>query len=151
MKALLQRVVKSSVSVDGQVTGSIAAGLLVLLGVADTDGEKDAEYLADKIPNLRIFSDEGSKFNLSALQVNGELLVISQFTLLADTRKGRRPSFSSAALPQKAETLYQYFIARLRQTGLKVETGKFAAHMVVEILNDGPVTVMLDSADRTGV
>lgn len=148
MKALLQRVAKSSVTVEGRPVGGIAGGLVVLLGVADGDCEKDAEYLADKIVNLRIFSDDRSKFNLSTLNVTGELLVISQFTLLADTRKGRRPSFSAAAPPEKAETLYNYFVNRLKQTGLKVETGEFGAHMVVEISNDGPVTIMLDSADR---
>ncbi len=147
MKALLQRVDKSSVTVEGRPVGRIAGGLLVLLGVADGDCEKDAEYLADKIVNLRIFSDDRSKFNLSALNVTGELLVISQFTLLADTRKGRRPGFSAAAPPEKAETLYNYFVKRLKQTGLKVETGEFGAHMMVEIANDGPVTIMLDSAD----
>jgi len=148
MKALLQRVAKASVTVEGKVVGDIAGGLVVLLGVANEDCEKDAGYLADKIANLRIFSDDGSKFNLSTLNVHGELLVISQFTLLADTRKGRRPSFTSAAPPEKAETLYNYFVMRLKQIGLKVKTGEFGAHMMVEILNDGPVTIMLDSADR---
>ena len=148
MKALLQRVAKSSVTVEGKVVGRIAQGLVVLLGVAEGDCEKDSEYLADKIVNLRIFSDEQSKFNLSTLNVNGELLVISQFTLLADTRKGRRPSFSAATPPEKAETLYNYFVKRLKQTGLKVETGEFGAHMMVEIANDGPVTIMLDSAEK---
>jgi len=147
MKALLQRVAKASVTVEGKVVGDIAGGLVVLLGVANEDCEKDAGYLADKIANLRIFSDDRSKFNLSTLNVHGELLVISQFTLLADTRKGRRPSFTSAAPPEKAETLYNYFVMRLKQIGLKVETGEFGAHMMVEILNDGPVTIMLDSAD----
>ena len=147
MKALLQRVAKSSVTVEGRPVGRIAGGLVVLLGVADGDCERDAEYLADKIVNLRIFSDDRSKFNLSTLNVTGELLVISQFTLLADTRKGRRPSFSAAAPPEKAETLYNYFVKRLKQTGLKVETGEFGAHMMVEIANDGPVTIMLDSVD----
>ena len=151
MKALLQRVAKSSVAVRGKTAGRIAGGLVVLLGVAEGDGEKDAEYLADKIANLRIFSDDQSKFNLSTLQVNGELLVISQFTLIADTRKGRRPSFASAAPPERAESLYNFFIMRLKQTGLKVETGEFGAHMMVEILNDGPVTIMLDSADKSPV
>jgi len=151
MRALLQRVAKSSVTVNGEVVGDIVGGLLVLLGVADADCEKDAEYLADKIVNLRIFSDEQSKFNLSALQVNGELLVISQFTLFADTRKGRRPSFTSAALPEKAGRLYGHFITRLKQTGLKVESGEFGAHMMVEIVNDGPVTIMLDSAEKSAV
>ena len=151
MRALLQRAIRSSVTVEGKVVGDIAGGLVVLLGVADKDCENDAGYLADKIANLRIFSDDQSKFNLSTLNVHGELLVISQFTLLADTRKGRRPSFTAAAPPEKAETLYNYFIMRLKQTGLKVETGEFGAHMVVEILNDGPVTIMLDSVDRAAV
>ena len=151
MKALLQRVAKASVKVEGRVVGRIAGGLVVLLGVADQDRETDAEYLADKIANLRIFSDDQSKFNLSTLKVNGELLVISQFTLLADTRKGRRPSFTSAAPPEKAATLYNLFIMRLKQTGLKVETGEFGAHMMLEIFNDGPVTIMLDSLDRAKV
>ena len=151
MKALLQRVAKASVKVEGRVVGRIAGGLVVLLGVADQDRETDAEYLADKIANLRIFSDDQSKFNLSTLKVNGELLVISQFTLLADTRKGRRPSFTSAAPPEKAATLYNLFIMRLKQTGLKVETGEFGAHMMLEIFNDGPVTIMLDSLDRAAV
>jgi len=151
MKALLQRVAGASVTVAGKTTGRIAGGLVVLLGVTGEDCEKDAGYLADKIANLRIFSDDQSKFNLSALEVKGELLVISQFTLCADTRKGRRPSFSSAAPPEKAESLYNSFIIRLKQTGLKVETGKFGTHMMVEILNDGPVTIMLDSADRPSV
>ena len=151
MKALLQRVAGASVTVAGKTAGRIAGGLVVLLGVADQDCEKDAGYLAERIANLRIFSDEQSKFNLSTLQVNGELLVISQFTLCADTRKGRRPSFASAAPPEKAEILYNFFIMRLKQTGLKVETGEFGAHMMVEILNDGPVTIMLDSADRPSV
>jgi len=151
VKALLQRVAKASVKVEGRVVGRIAGGLVVLLGVADQDRETDAEYLADKIANLRIFSDDQSKFNLSTLKVNGELLVISQFTLLADTRKGRRPSFTSAAPPEKAATLYNLFIMRLKQTGLKVETGEFGAHMMLEIFNDGPVTIMLDSLDRAKV
>jgi D-tyrosyl-tRNA(Tyr) deacylase len=151
MKALLQRVARSSVTVDGRVVGNIAGGLVVLLGVADQDCENDAEYLADKIANLRIFSDDQSKFNLSTLKVNGELLVISQFTLLADTKKGRRPSFTAAAPPEKAEALYNYFITRLKQTGLKVQTGEFGAHMMVEILNDGPVTIMLDSVDKASL
>ena len=151
MKALLQRVAKALVTVDGRVVGEIAQGLVVLLGVAGQDCENDAGYMADKIANLRIFSDDHSKFNLSTMNVNGEVLVISQFTLLSDTKKGRRPSFTSAAPPEKAKTLYNYFIMRLKQTGLKVETGEFGAHMIVEILNDGPVTIMLDSADRAVV
>ncbi len=148
MKALLQRVTASSVTVDSEVMGQIGQGFLILLGVAVDDSEKDADYLAEKIINLRIFSDDNSKFNLSALQIKAELLVISQFTLLADTRKGRRPSFTMAAPPEVAETLYKYFIGRLSETGLKVQTGIFGAHMLVSITNDGPVTIMLDSKDK---
>jgi len=148
MKALLQRVTRASVSVEGKITGDIKQGLVILLGVAGDDTEKDADYLAEKIANLRIFSDADSKFNLSAVQVNAGILVISQFTLLADTRKGRRPSFTLAALPHKAEALYNYFLVKIRQTGLTVETGSFGAHMIVEIINDGPVTVMLDSKEK---
>ncbi len=149
MKALLQRVTGASVSVDGKVVGEIGPGFVVLLGVAAEDSEKNADYLADKIVNLRVFSDDESKFNLSALQVNAGLLIISQFTLLADTRKGRRPSFTLAALPDRAEALYNYFIRKISESGLKVETGRFGAHMMVKILNDGPVSIMLDSKDRT--
>jgi len=148
MKALLQRVAGSSVTVNGEVIGEIERGLVVFLGVAESDGEKDADYLAEKIVNMRIFSDAGGKFNLSALDIKAGLLVISQFTLLADTRKGRRPGFSAAAPPEKAETLYKHFVKRLKQTELKVETGEFGAHMMVEIANDGPVTIMLDSAEK---
>jgi len=148
MKALLQRVTQASVTAEGRITGQIGRGLLVFLGVAADDGEKDADYLADKIINLRIFSDDDSKFNLSLLQVGGGLLVISQFTLLANTRHGRRPSFTGAALPEKAEALYNYFIERLKSAGLSVETGIFAAHMQVRLTNDGPVTIAIDSRDK---
>jgi len=148
LKALLQRVSSASVTVEGRVTGQIEQGFLILLGVAGDDSEKDADYLAEKVVNLRIFSDDNSKFNLSALQIGAGLLVISQFTLLADTSKGRRPSFTTAAPPELAETLYRYFIRRISQTGLKVETGIFGAHMLVSIANDGPVTIMLDSKDK---
>ncbi|MFA5079047.1 MAG: D-aminoacyl-tRNA deacylase [Dehalococcoidia bacterium] len=148
MKALLQRVSRSEVTVDGRVTGRIGRGFLILLGVGADDGEKDADYLADKIVNLRVFSDDNSKFNLSALQIKAELLVISQFTLLADTSHGRRPSFIGAAPPEMAEKLYNYFIDRISQTGLKVQAGIFGAHMLVTIVNDGPVTIMLDSKDK---
>ena len=151
MKALLQRVTKASVTVEGRRVGDIAQGLVVLLGVADEDCEKDAEYLADKIANIRIFGDDHSKFNLSTMNVSGEVLVISQFTLLSDTKKGRRPSFTLAAPPEKAQALYNYFVMRLKQTGLKVETGEFGAHMMVAIFNDGHVTIMLDSAGRVPV
>ena len=148
MKALVQRVTKASVSVGGEVVGEIDRGLVVLVGVARGDAERDAIYLADKIVNLRIFADEASKFNLSALETGGELLIISQFTLLADTRKGRRPSFEEAAPPEQAETLVNFFIGRVCESRLKVETGRFQQHMLVEIHNDGPVTIALDSKDK---
>jgi len=148
LKALLQRVAGAEVTVDGTTTGLIGRGLLILLGVGGDDNEKDADYLADKIVNLRVFSDDNSKFNLSALQIEAELLVISQFTLLADTSHGRRPSFIGAAPPEMAERLYNYFINRISGTGLTVRTGIFGAHMLVNIVNDGPVTIMLDSKDK---
>jgi len=148
LKALLQRVVSASVSINNQVVGKIGAGLVVLVGVARDDTEKDAAYLADKIVNLRIFADEASKFNRSALETRGEILIVSQFTLLADTRKGRRPSFETAAPPDRAEALVNLFVERVRETGLKVETGQFQQHMLVEIYNDGPVTIELDSRDK---
>jgi D-tyrosyl-tRNA(Tyr) deacylase len=148
VKALLQRVTSGSVSISGEVLGKINRGLVVFVGVASEDTEKDAQYLAQKIANLRIFADEQGKFNLSALDVNGELLVVSQFTLLADARKGRRPSFISAAPPEQAEELFERFIAAVRNTGLKVETGRFQQYMQVKIVNDGPVTILLDSKDK---
>ena len=145
MKALLQRVAGASVSVAGEVVGRVGRGLVVFVGVANGDTEKDAQYLAQKIANLRIFSDEEGKFNLSALDIKGELLLVSQFTLLADTRKGRRPSFTEAALPPQAEELFEQFVVQAHATGLKVETGRFQKYMQVEIHNDGPVTVLLNS------
>jgi len=145
MKALLQRVSKASVSVAGEEVGRIGKGMVVFLGVADGDTEKDAQYLIQKIINLRIFADAAEKFNLSALDIGGELLLVSQFTLLADTRKGRRPSFIGAAPPEQAEKLFDYFVGLARGSGLKVATGRFQQYMQVEIHNDGPVTVMLDS------
>jgi len=148
MKALVQRVVKGSVTVDGEIVGSIGRGLVVLAGVGAGDTEKDVDYLAEKVANLRIFSDAGGKFNLSALDTGGEVLLISQFTLVADTRKGRRPSFSDAAPPEDAERLISLFVDRLRAAGLRVATGRFRAHMLVEIHNDGPVTIMLDSREK---
>jgi D-tyrosyl-tRNA(Tyr) deacylase len=148
VKALLQRVTKASISVGGQTVGHIGPGLVVLLGVAHGDTEKDAAYLAEKTVGLRIFSDNEGKFNLSALDIKGELLVISQFTLLADTRKGRRPSFTDAAAPDRAKALYEYYVKLTINSGLKVETGRFQEHMLVEIHNDGPVTVMLDSREK---
>jgi len=148
VKVLLQRVTSASVSIGGQTVGSIGRGLVVLVGVAAGDAEKDAGYLAQKTVGLRIFPDETGRFNLSALDIKGELLVVSQFTLLADTRKGRRPSFIEAAPPAQAESLFEYFVEQSRATGLKVETGRFQEHMQVEIHNDGPVTIMLDSRDK---
>ena len=148
MKALLQRVTGASVSVEGEVVGAIGRGLVVLVGVAGGDGDKDIQYLARKIVNLRIFADEEDKFNLSALDIGGELLLVSQFTLLADTRKGRRPSFTGAAPPPQAEALFQQFVDEVRASGLKVATGRFQQYMQLEIYNDGPVTVMLDSRDK---
>ena len=148
MKALLQRVNEASVSVTGEVVGRIDKGLVVFVGVADGDAEKDAQYLVQKTVNMRIFADEEGRFNLSALDIKGELLLVSQFTLLADTRKGRRPSFIEAAPPEWAEGLFQYFVEQVRATGLRVETGRFQQYMQVEIHNDGPVTILLDSRDK---
>jgi len=145
MKALLQRVSRASVSIRGERVAEIGKGLVAFLGVANGDSEKDAQYLADKVVNLRIFSDEQGKFNLSASDIDGELLVVSQFTLCADTRKGRRPSFTEAASPALAEPLYNRFVELIRARGVKVETGIFQEHMLVEIHNEGPVTFLLDS------
>jgi D-tyrosyl-tRNA(Tyr) deacylase len=144
----VQRVSKASVSIDGQVVSAIKQGLVVLIGVGKGDSEPDARYLAEKIANLRIFSDEADKFNLSTLDVGGEILVVSQFTLLADTRKGRRPSFTEAAPPEEAEPLIETFVQLLRTAGLKVETGRFRQNMLVEIHNSGPVTIFIDSEER---
>ncbi len=148
MRALLQRVTGASVSVGGEVVGRIGNGLVVFVGVADGDGEEDARYLVQKTVGLRIFSDETGKFNLSALDIGGELLVVSQFTLLASTRKGRRPSFTGAAPPAEAELLFQRFVDEAAASGLRVETGRFQQYMQVEIHNDGPVTILLDSRER---
>jgi D-tyrosyl-tRNA(Tyr) deacylase len=148
VKALLQRVTGASVSVGGEVVGSIGRGLVVLVGVANGDSDKDIQYLAQKIVNLRIFADEADKFNLSALDIRGELLLVSQFTLLADTRKGRRPSFTEAAPPPQAEALFQQFVDAVKASGLKVATGRFQQYMQLEIHNDGPVTIMLYSREK---
>lgn len=148
MKALVQRVSKASVSIEGRVISAIKQGLVVLIGVGKGDSEPDARYLAEKIANLRIFSDEADKFNLSALDIGGEILAVSQFTLLADTRKGRRPSFTDAAPPEEAEALIEIFGQLLRAAGLKVETGRFRQNMLVEIHNSGPVTIFIDSEER---
>ena len=148
MKALLQRVSGASVSIDNEEVGRIARGLVVFLGVAGGDTDEDVQYLVQKVVNLRIFPDEEGKFNLSAADVKGELLLVSQFTLLADTRKGRRPSFVEAAPPDQAEGLFEEFVEQARATGLKVATGRFQQYMQVEIHNDGPVTIMLDSREK---
>ncbi len=144
MRAVVQRVSKASVSVDGRMVGSIGQGLVVLLGVTHDDGEAEAKFLASKIANLRIFADDDGKFNLSALELDRETLVVSQFTLYGDTRKGRRPSFTEAAPPDIAAPLVDRFVQYLREEGLHVETGIFGAMMVVEIHNDGPVTIILE-------
>jgi len=144
MRALLQRVSGASVTVDNKVISQIGKGLVVLLGIGHGDGEEQAAFLAEKIANLRIFEDEQSKTNLSVLDVGGEAIVVSQFTLYADTRKGRRPSFIDAALPEVAEPLVERFVERLRGHGVPAQTGQFGAHMLVEIHNDGPVTIWLE-------
>ncbi|QEK12073.1 D-tyrosyl-tRNA(Tyr) deacylase [Crassaminicella thermophila] len=145
MRAVIQRVKNASVSVDNNITGKINKGLLVLLGVEEEDGEKDLNYLAEKIVNLRIFEDENDKMNLSLLDIGGEMLVVSQFTLLGDCRKGRRPNFMNAAKPEKANDLYVKFVQKCKIYGIKVETGVFQAHMEVNLCNDGPVTILIDS------
>ncbi len=145
MRAVIQRVRKASVSVDGKVVGAIGKGLVILLGVKHGDTEKDADYLADKCVNLRIFEDANGKMNLSALDVGGELLAVSQFTLYADASRGRRPSFVQAAPPEISNPLFDRFVERLKKSGLRVEQGVFGAMMLVEIHNDGPVTIILDS------
>jgi len=145
LRAVIQRVKKGSVEIEKKETGKIEEGLVVLLGVGQKDIEKDAEYLAEKIVNLRIFEDKEGKMNLSVKDINGQILVISQFTLYGNCRKGRRPSFISAALPDKAVKLYDYFVKYIKNYGLKIETGEFQAMMLVKIFNDGPVTILLDS------
>ena len=148
MRALIQRVTGASVTVGGSPVGQIGPGLVVLLGVSVEDTEADAQYLVDKTVNLRIFADEQNRFNRSALDTGAELLLVSQFTLYADTRKGRRPDFTRAAPPEQAERLYQHSVELFRAAGLKVSTGIFQEYMQVSLQNDGPVTLMLDSADR---
>lgn len=146
MKAVIQRVNKSSVSVDGEIKGSIGKGYNILLGVMDGDTEAQAELLAAKVTKLRVFEDEAGKMNKSILDICGEILVVSQFTLCADIRKGNRPSFTDSAPPAEANRLYEYFCSKLRENGIaKVETGVFAAEMKVEIENDGPVTIVMDT------
>jgi D-tyrosyl-tRNA(Tyr) deacylase len=148
MRALIQRVTSASVTIEDTEVGRIGPGLVVLLGVAEGDDEADARYLVDKIANMRIFADQRGRFNLSARDVGGELLVVSQFTLHADTRRGRRPDFTAAADPETANRLYEQSVQMFRDTGLNVATGEFQAYMQVTLRNDGPVTVMVDSADR---
>lgn len=145
MKAVIQRVLRASVAVEGQVVGRIGAGLLVLVGVAKGDDERDLSYLLEKLPSLRIFADDHGRMNRTLTEVGGALLIVSQFTLLGDTSKGRRPGFDLAAPPEDARVLYEEMVRRLRAAGLTVETGMFGAHMHVELLNDGPVTFLLDS------
>ena len=145
MRAVVQRVSRASVSVDGRVAGEIGVGLLILLGVKRTDNPEAAEYLAEKIANLRIFSDSAGKMNFSLLETRGAALVVSQFTLYGDTRGGRRPSYIEAARPEEASHLYDEFVRSVRALGVPVETGVFQAHMEVELVNDGPVTILLDS------
>jgi len=145
MKALIQRVTGALVSVNAKLVGKIGSGLVVFIGIARGDSQEDASYLANKIVNLRIFSDEGNKFALSALETKREILIVSQFTLLADSGKGRRPSFTEASPPHRAKELYDFFVDQVHSTGLKVETGIFQEYMLVEIHNDGPVTLLLES------
>jgi len=145
MRAVVQRVTESRVEVANEVVGKIGAGLLVLLGVARNDTTSDADYLTEKIINLRIFDDAEGKMNRSLVDLGGEMLVVSQFTLFGDTRRGRRPSYTEAAEPEKANELYEYFVARVRGLGISVETGVFQAMMIVSLTNDGPVTILLDS------
>jgi D-tyrosyl-tRNA(Tyr) deacylase len=148
MRAVVQRVTSSKVEVDQQTVGEIGAGLLVLLGVAREDERADADYLADKIINLRIFRDAAGKMNGSLIDTGGAMLVVSQFTLYGDARKGRRPSCIDAAEPEKANALYEYFVSRVRAQGIRVETGIFQAMMQVHLVNDGPVTILLDSQKK---
>ena len=145
MRAVVQRVSRAKVTVAGQVTGEIAHGLLVLLGVGLEDSDAGADYLTDKILGLRIFEDADGKMNRSVVDVNGSILVVSQFTLYGDVRRGKRPSFDDAARPDKAGRLYEYFVERIRGTGMRCETGRFQEMMKVELVNEGPVTILLDS------
>lgn len=148
MKAVIQRVSRASVKVDDVTIGEIHKGLVVFVGVAQDDTIEDIDYLVEKTVNLRIFPDAEGKFNLSALEVKAELLLVSQFTLLASTRKGRRPGFTDAAPPERAAVLFNQFVLRVSTSGLRTATGKFQAHMLVEIHNDGPVTIIIDSHER---
>ena len=147
MKALLQRVDRAGVSVDGKITGEIGKGLCVFLGVVHEDTDKDVKWLADKIVNLRILEDVSGKMNRSVIDENGEVLVVSQFTLCGDCKKGRRPSWTNAAEPTFANSMYEKFVNEIETKGVRTETGVFQAHMKVEICNDGPVTLMIDSRE----
>ena len=146
MRAIVQRVSRAQVAVDGEIVGEVGCGLLVFLGVTHADAEEDANYLADKIAGLRVFEDEDGKMNLDVAAVSGGILVVSQFTLYRDVRRGKRPSFDAAAPPEPARRLYEYFVARIRAAGLPCETGRFQEMMEVELVNDGPVTILLDSS-----
>ncbi len=148
MRAVIQRVNEAQVSVDGECIGQIGKGFVVLLGITTNDTQAEADYLSDKIIGLRIFSDEAGKFNLSLQDVRGELLIVSQFTLYGDTRKGRRPSFLAAAGTDIALPLYEYFVDNIRRRSVPVATGRFQADMAVQLINDGPVTLILDSDER---
>lgn len=148
MRAVIQRVERASVSVEGEIRGQVGAGFLVLIGVEEGDGDADFKYIADKVPNLRVFEDEQGKMNRSLLDVGGEVLAVSQFTLLGDARGGRRPSFITAARPETADPMYERLVAEWRARGIRVETGVFGAHMKVALVNDGPVTILLDSRRR---
>lgn len=145
MRAVVQRVARAKVTVAGEVVGEIERGLLVLLGVSDDDTQDDASYLAEKVVSLRIFPDDDEKMNLSLLDVAGQMLVVSQFTLYGDCRKGRRPSFIKAARPEQADNLYRIFVAEVHGRGVQTATGRFQTHMDVELVNDGPVTLLVDS------
>jgi D-tyrosyl-tRNA(Tyr) deacylase len=145
MRAVVQRVSRASVSVAGSITGEIATGLLVLLGVGQDDQSSDADYLGEKIVGLRIFKDAEEKMNRSVLEVGGAILAVSQFTLYGDVRRGKRPSFDAAAKPERARELYDYFVSRIREFGVRCETGVFQAMMEVELVNSGPVTILIDS------
>ena len=145
MRAVVQRVSRAKVTVGDEVTGEIGKGLLVLLGVAQEDNEAGADYLVDKVVGLRVFEDADGKMNLSVADAAGAVLVVSQFTLYGDVRRGKRPSFDRAARPERANELYEYFVAKVRVAGLRCETGRFQAMMDVELVNDGPVTILLDS------
>src|SRR5208282_3667860 len=145
MRAVVQRASRASVKVNGELTGEIGKGLLVLLAVAREDGESDADYLAEKVCGLRVFEDEAGKMNLSVADVGGAVLAVSQFTLFGDVRRGKRPSFDAAARPEQARALYEHFVERIRALGLRCETGRFQEMMEVELVNSGPVTILLDS------